>query len=81
MRLFKKEKEVIEFIIKHVDLIERSVNSALKTVEFYLADNIGEAKVSARETRTQESEADLIRFEIRDKLYSGAYLPFLEVSI
>ncbi|NIV96834.1 hypothetical protein GWN42_29605, partial [candidate division KSB1 bacterium] len=68
MRLFKKEKEVIEFILKHVDLIEQSINSALKTIEFYLGDNIGEAKVFARKTRNQESEADLIRFEIRDKL-------------
>ena len=81
MRLFKKEKEVIEFIIKHVDLIEQSINSALKTIEFYLGGNISEAKVFARKTRTQESEADLIRFEIRDKLYSGAYLPLLRGDI
>ncbi|MGD9413957.1 MAG: DUF47 family protein [Desulfobacterales bacterium] len=81
MRLFKKEKEVIEFIIKHVDLIEQSINSALKTIEFYLDGKISDAKVSARETRAQESEADLIRHEIRDKLYSGAYLPLLRGDI
>ena len=81
MRLFKKEKEVIEYIIKHVDLIEQSVKSALKTIESYLGDNISEAKVLARNTRNQESEADEIRFEIRDKLYSGAYLPLLRGDI
>jgi predicted phosphate transport protein (TIGR00153 family) len=81
MRLFKKEKEVIEFIVKHVDLIERSVKSALKTIESYLDDDISQAKVFARNTRNQESEADTIRFEIRDKLYSGAYLPLLRGDI
>ena len=81
MRLFKKEKQVIELILKHLDLIEGSMKNGLKTIEFYLDDNINEAKVFARKTRSHESEADLIRFEIRDKLYSGAYLPLLRGDI
>ena len=81
MILFKKEKEVIELILKHLDVIENVMKSGLKTIEFYLDANLGEAKVWARKTRNTESEADLIRYEIRDKLYSGAYLPLLREDI
>jgi len=81
MILFKKEKEVIELILKHLDLIENTIKSSLKSVEFYLDTNISEAKVWARKTRSMESEADLVRYEIRDKLYSGAYMPLLREDI
>ncbi|MGD9042313.1 MAG: DUF47 family protein [Desulfobacterales bacterium] len=81
MALFKKEKKVVELILKHLDLIEGSIKNGLKTIEFYIEDNISEAKVWSRKTRELESEADLIRHEIRDKLYSGAYLPLLREDI
>jgi hypothetical protein len=81
MILFKKEKEVIELILKHLEVIENVIRSGLKTIEFYLDANISEAKAWARKTRSTESEADLIRYEIRDKLYSGAYLPLLREDI
>ena len=81
MILFKKEKEVIELILKHLEVIENVIKSGLKTIEFYLGANISEAKAWARKTRSTESEADLIRYEIRDKLYSGAYLPLLREDI
>jgi len=81
MILFKKEKEVIELILQHLDLIENTIKSSLKSVEFYLDTNISEAKVWARKTRSMESEADLVRYEIRDKLYSGAYMPLLREDI
>ena len=81
MVLFKKEKEVIELILKHLNLIVESMESGLKTIEFYLDDNISDAKIWARKTRSDESEADLVRHEIRDKLYSGAYLPLLREDV
>jgi predicted phosphate transport protein (TIGR00153 family) len=81
MALFKKEKEVVELILKHLDLIVETMESGLETIEFYLDDNISDAKVWARKTRSDESEADLIRHEIRDKLYLGAYLPLLREDV
>ncbi len=79
--LFKKEKEVIELILKHLDMTEETIKDGLKTIEFYLDGNIAEAKVWSRKTRNTESEADIIRYEIRDKLYLGAYLPLLREDI
>ncbi|MGD8258725.1 MAG: DUF47 family protein [Desulfobacterales bacterium] len=81
MMLFKKEKEVIELILKHLDSAEESLKTGIKTIESYLENNISEAKVSARKVRSIESEADIIRYSIRDKLYSGAYLPLLREDI
>jgi len=79
--LFKKEKEVIELILKHLDAVEESLKSGIQTIEFYLEDNIGEAKILGRKVRSLESEADIVRYNIRDKLYSGAYLPLLREDI
>ncbi len=81
MLLFKKEKEVIELILKHLDLVEQSMKTGITTIEFYLQDNIGEAKIGARKVSSVESEADIVRYNIRDKLYSGAYLPLLREDI
>jgi predicted phosphate transport protein (TIGR00153 family) len=79
--LFKKEKEVIKLILKHLDVTEKTIKGSLKTIEFYLDANIDEAKIWARKTRSNESEADIIRYEIRDKLYRGAYLPLLREDV
>ena len=81
MLLFKKEKEVVKLILKHLDMVEEAIKSGIKTIDYYLDDNISEAKVWARKTRSIESDADIIRYGIRDKLYSGAYLPLLREDI
>ena len=81
MVFFKKEKEVIELILKHLNLVEDSLKTGIRTIEVYLDDNISEAKILARRVRSEESEADIVRYNIRDKLYSGAYLPLLREDI
>ena len=78
---FKKEKEVIELVLRHLDLVEDSLKTGIRTIELYLDDNISEAKVLGRKVRSEESEADIVRYKIRDKLYSGAYLPLLREDI
>ena len=78
---FKKEKEVIALVIKHVDAVEECLKTGVKMLEVYLSGNIKEAKILARDVRSTESQADLIRHEIRDKLYSGAYLPRIREDI
>ncbi|MGD8724747.1 MAG: DUF47 family protein, partial [Desulfobacterales bacterium] len=81
MILFKKEKKVIELILKHLDMTEETIKGCLQTIQYYLDGNISEAKVWARKTRNNESEADIVRYEIRDKLYRGAYLPLLREDV
>ena len=78
---FKKEKKVIELIIKYVDEVEECVATAEKGIQTYLEGDITGAKTLARQTNSLETKADLIRHDIRDKLYSGAYLPALREDI
>lgn len=79
--LFKKEKEVVELIITHVDKVEECLLTALKTLQAYLKGDIKTAKYLSRQTDSIETEADSIRHDILDKLYSGAYLPLLREDI
>ena len=81
MILFKKEKEVIDLIEKHADKMEECLSTAINTIQAYLKESIDEAKKLGRETDKIEAQADLIRHEIRDKLYSGAYMPLLREDI
>ena len=81
MIIFKKEKAVIDLITKHLGMTVDCVHNSIKTIAFYLEGNISEAKVWARKSRSNESEADVVRYEIRDKLYSGAYLPLLREDV
>jgi len=46
---FKKEKKVIELILKHLDLVVDSLKSGIQAVECYLNNDIGNAKRLARE--------------------------------
>lgn len=81
MILFKKEKEVIDLIEKHAAKMEACLTTAIETLHAYLEDDIAQAKILARRTDALESEADLIRLQIRDRLYSGAYMPVLREDI
>lgn len=81
MALFKKEKKVVQLVLKHLDKVEECIATAAKTVELYLEADTEEARILVRDVRNMESEADLIRRDIGDKLYSGAYLPLLREDI
>ncbi len=81
MVFFKKEKEVIKLIENHADKVEECLTLSIKTISAYLNDHIPEAKELARQTDHVESEADMVRHEIRDKLYLGAYMPLLREDI
>ncbi len=81
MIFFKKEKKVIKLIEKHANKVEKCLNTALNALQDYLNGDIESAKKLARKTDNLETEADLIRHDIRDKLYGGAYMPVLREDV
>ncbi len=81
MVFFKKEKEVIKLIENHADKVEECLTVSIKTISAYLENNIPEAKKLALQADHVETEADMVRHEIRDKLYLGAYMPLLREDI
>ena len=81
MILFKKEKEVIELIIRFLGEVDTCLSTSEKTIKAYLENDIKDAKRLARRVREIETETDVSRYNIRDKLYSGAYLPGVREDI
>ena len=78
---YKKEKEVNELFLKHLQKVDECLKTSLFTVENYLNGKIDEAKGLAKKVDSIETEADFIRHEIIGKMYSGAYLPLLREDI
>ena len=79
--LFKKEKKVIELVLKHLDTVEVCLKTGIDTITHYLEENTRDAKKLSKKVSTLETEADMIRHQVRDKLYSGAYLPHLREDV
>ena len=78
---YRKEKQVNELILKHLEEVDTCLKTALKAIEEYLSSNIEKAKSSAIKVDQIETETDSVRREIIGKLYSGAYLPSLRSDI
>jgi predicted phosphate transport protein (TIGR00153 family) len=81
MIIFKKEKEVIELILKHADKMAQCLSTTALTLQAYLNDRLSDAKTLSHQVDGLESEADIIRHEIKDKLFSGAYMPMIREDI
>jgi predicted phosphate transport protein (TIGR00153 family) len=79
--IFRKEKEVVEDMIEHINAVEASAKNAMRSIETYLEGDITKSKDLQRKVNDIETQADMIRYGIRDKLYSGAYLPLYRESV
>jgi predicted phosphate transport protein (TIGR00153 family) len=81
MLIFKKEKAVIELILRHIETTRECVQSTMDGVRTHIAGETPDANGSLSEVNRLESEADELLREIRDMLYSGAYLPQIRGDI
>jgi predicted phosphate transport protein (TIGR00153 family) len=81
MLIFKKEKAVVELIFRHIDKSADCVRATIDSLKAYIADNNSDSTAAVRLVNSLESEADALLREIRDMLYSGAYLPQIRGDI
>lgn len=81
MLIFKKEKAVIELIFRHIDKTAECVQATIESLKTYIAGKNSDSTEAVRLVNTLESEADTLLREIRDMLYSGAYLPQIRGDI
>lgn len=81
MLIFKKEKAVIELILQHIGTTRDCVQATIESLKAYVAGEFTESKASIGQVNRLESEADTLLREIRDMLYSGAYLPQIRGDI
>jgi predicted phosphate transport protein (TIGR00153 family) len=86
MLIFKKEKRVVGLIIEHIEKTAECVYATTDNIRIYLnndhSDNADAAsRVNAARVNSLEAEADSLLREIRELLYSGAYLPQMRSDI
>jgi len=73
--IHRKEKQVVENIKKHVDLVAQTVKEFLKALNCYIEGDIERSKHYTLETHLREKEADHIKREINKQMYAGAFMP------
>lgn len=86
MLIFKKEKRVIGLIIEHIEKTAECVYAATDNIRIYLNGNHSDSanavsRDNAARVNSLEAEADSLLREIRELLYSGAYLPQMRSDI
>lgn len=81
MKIFKKEKQVVELALRHSEKTHAALEIMTVSLQAYFAEGDGQIAEAARQVNSIETEADSILREIRDLLYSGAYLPNIRGDI
>ncbi len=81
MLIFKKEKAARKLALEHFEKTHDCLRLAFAVIEQYMAGDIELAKQSANEVIKLESEADTLKHELREVLFSGAFLPNIRSDV
>jgi len=81
MLIFKKEKRVVKLILQHIEKTSDSVQETTNALKSYISGSPDESWAADSHVYSLESEADSLLREIREMLYSGAYLPSIRGDI
>ena len=81
MLIFKKEKKVVELALRHAEKTGESLQIMVDAVKGFLADDHTSLEESSTRVNSLETEADSLLRDIRELLYSGAYLPTIRGDI
>jgi len=81
MLVFKKEKKTIKLAERYIATMFECVASARDAIRCFLGEMAGDPEELCLKVRQLESSADAIRLEIRNTLYSGAYVPLIREDI
>lgn len=75
MQIFKKEKQVVELALKHAEKTAECLDIAAAALKAYASADTSGLDDAMVHVSGLESHADALVREIRELLYSGAYLP------
>ncbi len=73
--IHRKEKHIVENIIKHADTVSDTVKEFLKALDSYLEGDVEKTAMYTKNTHKKESEADDLRREVSKEMYEGAFMP------
>ena len=75
MQILKKEKQVVELAIDHLEKTSEALEIMITSMRGYVSGDVEGLDEATASVDQLESEADDLLREIRDLLYSGAFLP------
>ncbi len=75
MKIFKKEKQVVELALQHAEKTGECLDVLASALEAYASANASHIEKSMHRVSELETQADTLLREVREILYSGAYLP------
>ena len=75
MQIFKKEKKVVELALEHAEKTGECLAIMSTVIKASATNNVAELKAAAAKVTKIETVADDLLRDIRNLLYSGAYLP------
>jgi predicted phosphate transport protein (TIGR00153 family) len=81
MLIFKKEKAARKLALEHFEKTRECLKLAFSVMEHYMSGDIQSAKQTAREVIKLESQADTLKHQLRDVLFSGAFLPNIRSDV
>lgn len=81
MLIFKKEKQVVELALKHAEKTGECLAIMAAAVRAFALGDLEQLADSTANVNRLETEADEILRDIRELLYSGAYLPTIRGDI
>jgi len=82
MFIFKKEKRVVELALQHIDKTGECLEFMAESVKALVSEGrVEEVAAAANRVSDLESDADKLLRNIRELLYSGAYLPLIRGDI
>jgi predicted phosphate transport protein (TIGR00153 family) len=79
--IFKKEKGVIDIIVKHINVMEEAIKIAKETIESYLRNDKSRATDLALKVNQMEMDSDHIQQTILDQIYKGSHFPLLRQDV
>ena len=81
MWIFKKEKKSIEHIVQHLLLVDRCVEESMATLAAWMEGDAAGMEAHCEQASRTESEADETLYQLRELLFSGAYLPTIRGNL
>ena len=81
MLVFKKEQEAAKAVRAHLALTDKALRRARHALEAYLAGDRGLCRELAAKVDRLESDADERKRDVRNRLFSGAFLPQIRSDI
>ena len=81
MQIFKKEKQVVELALKHADKTAECLEIMSSAIRAYAAGDASSIESSMHRVTELEARADDLVREVRELLYSGAYLPTIRGDV